>query len=95
MQDWYASQCNGEWEHRYGISIGTIDNPGWSLNIELTGTELEHVMFEEYRENYEDETDWLICQTVGANFGGHCGPRKLERMIDIFLDWADQVTKSH
>lgn len=35
LQDWYCSQCNGDWEHGYGVSIETLDNPGWSLKIEL------------------------------------------------------------
>ncbi|MGK7942612.1 MAG: Imm53 family immunity protein [Crocosphaera sp.] len=24
LQDWYTSQCNGEWEHTYGIDIKTL-----------------------------------------------------------------------
>jgi len=33
VEDWYSSQCNGDWEHQYGISIDTLDNPGWSRSI--------------------------------------------------------------
>lgn len=39
--DWYRSECNGDWEHAYGIQIDTIDNPGWSLKIDLLETSLE------------------------------------------------------
>jgi hypothetical protein len=28
LEAWYASRCDGEWEHGYGISIETLDNPG-------------------------------------------------------------------
>ena len=35
LQAWYAAQCNGKWEHTYGIAIGTLDNPGWSLSVDL------------------------------------------------------------
>ncbi|WP_203237204.1 Imm53 family immunity protein [Streptomyces gilvosporeus] len=28
---WYTSQCDGGWEHEYGIRIETLDNPGWSV----------------------------------------------------------------
>jgi hypothetical protein len=31
--EWYTKQCNGDWEHSYGIRIDTIDNPGWSLTL--------------------------------------------------------------
>jgi Immunity protein 53 len=29
LQSWYVAQCNGDWEHTCGISIETVDNPGW------------------------------------------------------------------
>jgi Immunity protein 53 len=32
--------CDGDWEHSSGVSIGTIDNPGWSLDVELAETNL-------------------------------------------------------
>jgi hypothetical protein len=88
LQDWYAAQCDGDWEHCYGLSIGTLDNPGWCLCIDLEGTDLADVAFAEVKENYEDDLDWLVCAKHAAKFTGHGGPRKLERMMRIFLDWA-------
>ena len=41
LQKWYASQCDGDWEHSNGIKIMSIDNPGWHVAINLTDTELE------------------------------------------------------
>jgi len=38
LQDWYFAQCNGDWEHRYGVTISTLDNPGWTLEVDLTNT---------------------------------------------------------
>lgn len=38
LENWYESQCDGEWEHNDGIEIKTIDNPGWSINIYLVDT---------------------------------------------------------
>lgn len=55
LQEWYLAQCNGDWEHRYKIRIETIDNPGWTISIELAETALADVSFEEFQENYEDE----------------------------------------
>jgi Immunity protein 53 len=40
LQQWYQSQCNGDWEHTYGVKIDTLDNPGWSVTIELADTYL-------------------------------------------------------
>jgi Immunity protein 53 len=41
LQAWYAARCDGDWEHGYGVAIQTLDNPGWSLRINLEGTMLE------------------------------------------------------
>ncbi len=45
LQSWYANHCDGVWEHTSGVRIDTIDNPGWSLKVDLIGTELEHREF--------------------------------------------------
>src|SRR5690606_14230774 len=41
LQGWYTSMCDGDWEHVNGVSIDTLDNPGWSLRIQITGTSLD------------------------------------------------------
>lgn len=92
LQEWYASQCDGDWEHGYGIRIGTLDNPGWSLCINLEETDLADTAFVELKENYDHDTDWLICAKHDVKFSGHGGPRQLERMIGIFLAWAKANT---
>jgi len=38
LQKWYADHCDGDWEHEYGIVIETLDNPGWSIVIDLKNT---------------------------------------------------------
>ena len=93
LQEWYSSQCDGDWEHGFGIHIGTLDNPGWSLDINLTGTELEGVPFLELKEKYEGERNWLICFVRDDSFGGRGGPLTLERMIQIFLTWVQSVAE--
>lgn len=41
LQQWYRSRCNDLWEHRYGITIQSLDNPGWLVKVDLTGPDLE------------------------------------------------------
>jgi len=31
IQSWYRDQVNGEWEHTSGVTIETLDNPGWMV----------------------------------------------------------------
>lgn len=33
IDNFYKQHCNGEWEHLYGFTIETCDNPGWLLTI--------------------------------------------------------------
>ena len=33
IEKWYANNCNGDWEHSYGITIETLDNPGGKLKL--------------------------------------------------------------
>ena len=42
LQDWYQQECDGNWEHQYGIKIDTLDNHGWYVAIDLVETSLEN-----------------------------------------------------
>jgi hypothetical protein len=95
LQEWYLAQCNEDWEHTYGVSIGTLDNPGWSFTVELTGTDLETVNFVERSygvgvDGHASGNEWLICKVENRKFIGYGGPRKLEEMMTIFLSWATE-----
>jgi Immunity protein 53 len=95
IQEWYRSQCKGEWEHGGGITIATLDNPGWSIEVSLAGTGLEAVPFQERSygtgQNAEPSgEDWLVCKVEEKKFKGFGGPYKLGEMIRIFLAWAAQ-----
>ena len=89
LQQWYLEQCNGDWEHEFGVDIETLDNPGWSLSIDLIDTALENKSFTEVSES-ASEADWICCKVEKRRFKGRCGPKNLERMISIFLQWANQ-----
>ncbi len=38
LQAWFAAHCDGNWEQEYGVTIGTVEDPGWELRIDLVGT---------------------------------------------------------
>jgi Immunity protein 53 len=87
LEAWYATHCNGEWEHHHGVRIDTLDNPGWSVTIDLAGTPLAEVPFSEVKE-LNAETDWLRCVVREQRFEGHGGPAMLRRILGIFLEWS-------
>jgi len=38
---WYRAHCDGDWEHTHGITLQTLDHPGWRLTVDLVHTNLE------------------------------------------------------
>jgi hypothetical protein len=85
---WYDAHCNDNWEHHEGISIESIDNPGWSLRVGLRDTELfgrEFLTMEVQR----SDRDWLVCRIVDETFEGVGGPANLPELIQTFLSWAE------
>jgi hypothetical protein len=89
MQKWYSTHCDGDWEHSNGIHIETIDNPGWSIKINVLGTELENKQFNKVHIE-RSEHDWIFCSVQEGNFEGACGSLNLHEVLRIFRAWAEQ-----
>ncbi len=90
IQRWYLSQCDGDWEHEFGVRIGTLDNPGWTVEINVRATPLEERAFSRI-ENLAPEGDWMMCEVVEGRFRSAGGPLMLGRMLRAFLDWAREA----
>ena len=80
--------CNGDWEHTYGITIETTDNPGWMLTIEVRDTPLLDKPFSTLAEK-RSETDWIHCTVKDGIFRASGDSSKLATLIRTFLDWAE------
>jgi hypothetical protein len=93
LSAWYTAQCNGDWEHGFGFKITTLDNPGVAVDINLAGTSLAAVPLEEKKDNYESETEWMICRRTEDRFEGRGVPSRLEDIVLLFLAWADRHEK--
>ena len=95
LEAWYARQCNGDWEHQYGVKVDTLDNPGWTLDVDLTNTKLEKVPYTPIAENvgpnnHPEGDDWVHCRVEHRKWRGAGGPLKLNRLIEEFLSWAEK-----
>jgi len=96
LQSWYVAQCNGDWEHRHGIRLETMDNPGWLLTIDLVGTPLEGKPFQTIRQGvpcndlaqWQACGSWRVCEVAESRFKGACGPLDLAAVIDDFRRWS-------
>ena len=89
LQDWYRSQCNGDWEHSFGVKIDTLDNPGWMIKIDLNETELQRKHYEPLSRGDSDaDADWIVCKVESGQFVGYGGANNLDEVIRTFLTWA-------
>ena len=89
LQDWYAAQCDGDWEHEYGVRIDTLDNPGWHLKIDLAETEFATRPFDGIEWHRSDD-EWLVCRLEGETFDAACRPHQLVDAIAAFRDWVSR-----
>lgn len=92
LQAWYANQCDGDWEHQQGIQLETLDNPGWTLRVDLAGTALWNRPFARVQRGDIDSGDWAWCGVRAFRFEGSCGPLNLGELLGMFRAWAEGPT---
>ncbi|MEV0951836.1 immunity 53 family protein [Promicromonospora sp. NPDC050249] len=92
LQEWYAQMSDGDWEHEFGISIETLDNPGWVVSIDLEGTPLDGHECDLDAEFADGE--WIRMTSDGKKFKIACGPRSLDRAIRAFARFAGAGSES-
>ena len=88
LERWYQSHCNDDWEHQYGITIETLDNPGWKVKIDLKGTKAEKRTLDWVKVD-RSENNWIHYRVKKFQFELACGALNLSEGLDIFLDWFD------
>lgn len=86
LQNWYKDNCNGYWEHYYGIEIGTLDNPGWYVKIDLKETNYSDRTINLKQDN--GENDWITCYVEDKVFYGYGDFNKLKAIITEFIKFV-------
>jgi hypothetical protein len=84
LQNWYKINCDGDWEHAFGVNIVNIDNPGWAVTIALEDTPFDNAVFTKTIDN--GDLDWMTIEIKEKKFVGHGDPGKLTVIIGVFLD---------
>jgi hypothetical protein len=100
VQAWYASNCDNDWEHSFGLSLTTLDNPGWHLAIDVTSTPMGGVPYAPVTAQ-RDPHDWITTELVdkgsqpgvtGTSWQAHCGPLNLGEALHLFREWVRSHT---
>lgn len=88
LESWYRQQCDGDWEHQYGIRISTLDNPGWALDIDLGETECagKKVLKKLVERN---EENWVFVEVENDIFRARGGPTNLSELIGLFRSFVE------
>jgi hypothetical protein len=73
LQTWYASQCDGDWEHNHGVENDTLDNPGRTVQIDLAGPPWSNSSIPPLQ-LHRSEHDWLSVPATVGRFTAACGP---------------------
>ncbi len=79
------------------VHIDTLDNPGWSIKVELDGSDLAGRLLPMVEFN-RTETDWCHCFTRDGKFMAFGGPGNLSEIIGRFIAWTQkkpEATASH
>jgi hypothetical protein len=99
LEAWYQARCNGEWEHHHGVSIQTLDNPGWLVTIDLAGTSLQNTAMEDVgnasqinHAGLEGNHNWLHCRIQDNRYLGAGGPSSLLAICEVFRKWVESQT---
>lgn len=93
LMAWYRSRCDGDWEHQHGVRIGTIDNPGWSLDVDIAetvhaGTSMPQKLIE------RSENDWIFAEVKDDVFRARGGTGNLSEMINLFASFIEGRLKA-
>ena len=86
IQKWYIEQCDGNWEHSYGIKIETVDNPGWFVTIDLLETTTDAIRDIGLIKSEVDDKDWYIIQIKNGQYLASGDPLKLDFLLGKFKE---------
>jgi hypothetical protein len=87
LMNWYLSNCDGDWEHEFGIKIYTDYNLGWKLEVSLQWTNCQNKQFIPKSIQRSDK-NWYSCYVLENDFRASCGPLNLVEVLEIFKLWS-------
>lgn len=93
IEKWFLSQCDGGWEHSYGIKIESLDNPGWAVTINLAETDLENLEIP-YKLVEITENDWYGIKVENQLFEAFGDPMKLEFLLLEFRKLVENTSQT-
>lgn len=96
--EWYRANCNDDWEHRYGIKLETLDNPGWLLIVDLVGTSLQGKSMPTLNEGCDPAgnpmtASWIHGTAANNQFRAACDPDQIARLFQLFEAFREDYSQ--
>jgi hypothetical protein len=85
---WFASQCDGDWEHENMLKIETVSNPGWYITIDLNYTGLEGLDLDVGTIEISED-DWYFYRIKNAKYQASGDLTKLEFLLNKFRELVE------
>ncbi|MDB9720391.1 immunity 53 family protein [Winogradskyella sp.] len=90
IQDWFKSQCDGDWEKDEVIQITTLATPGWEVEIDISNTSLANLEIK-WILNEINRQDWYGVKVENAKFLAAGDGGKLMFLLDLFKQMIDKI----
>ncbi|QCO35680.1 MULTISPECIES: Imm53 family immunity protein [Leptospira] len=85
LMKWYQSQCDGDWEHEYGLKINTNKNQAWQVEIDIRFTELHEFELDTALEQ-KGTNNWYSFSIKDGRFLAEGDSKKLPIILEKFKE---------
>ncbi|MES2063387.1 MAG: Imm53 family immunity protein [Bacteroidota bacterium] len=86
--EWYQAQCDGDWEHSNVIEINSLDNPGWSLKVDVGDTKHSSKTLD--LKEFISDDNWFQINCDGTTFKAFGDSSKLILLCEQFRSFINQ-----
>ena len=88
LQNYMLTATDGTWEHQNGISIDTLDNPGWRIKIDISNKFLVNSEKEKFVSDTSD-ANWIHIwhDSINNQLNIACGIPNLIEALLISQEW--------
>jgi hypothetical protein len=90
IQNWFKTNCDGEWEHREVIQITTLDNPGWEIEIDISKTSIANMDLK-WILNENGRKDWHGVKIENQKFTAAGDSGKLIFILGLFREMIEKI----
>jgi len=90
MQNWFKTNCDGDWEKDEVIQITTLATQGWEVEIDISKTSIANLEIT-WILNEINRQDWYGVKVENQKFFAAGDTNKLIFLLDLFKQMIDKI----